>query len=875
MKKIRIVRLLSMFLCAVILLPLLLAVPFAIAVEDEELDICGMPEIAAALEDEAARTADAAAGTTGTIGDVAKNNQVILLLAPFLQWEDINADTTPRLWKALEEAAIGNLNARSRVKEADGAPSLAEGALTISAGTWPRVAHQALPAFQAGDMVGGAFVSDAYSRYLDGNMGDNQIAYLGLPRNIAANARNPFVFVPGTLGSLIEDAGGATVALGSSDMGHSGDASRQLRPAAIAAMNRDGMVRYGTINEAILEHSAQSPYGVRTDLETMRAEIIAARRSLDADKPGLIVIDSGDGYRARMFASEVAPEVAHRQWTDSLATLDAIYVDVRDIFPDAVVIVASQATRSITLDREGFGPIIITGPDITPGLLTSDSTHREGLVIAGDITATILRIMGLPHPVHVIGCEMYVADRLPPLYSPPDKALYQTSLVEQRDVHLDLLMRMSDTAISIEATRVNVITACIYVTVVVLLLGALVVTFGDRRLNALTVRGAKGLIYALILAVLSGPVASWLMFLIHRWPATPQEAITQFALTTAGVWAIAVGLWIFDYSRRGKRLRRSAGDDALVPVASRLPLIFISVVTTVVIVGDQLLGAPASFASFFGYSPIAAFRFYGIGNEGAAILMGSVFVGFALILDSVREAGYTKLEKHIRIWVIPIVGVFITFVGASPLLGASNGFTPFSVAGFSVFWILANDKKITWKSVLAILATIAAFVLAFMALDHFTSGQTHLIRSVDSAAQGGIIEIWHIIVRKAETSWRVLTTSTHFSIVFAALLAFLVYMRLRPAGDFKLLLARNKYFGDAIAAVLVCGIAAVLSNDSGIVLPALMVLCLASSMVWLMLDPVTGLPADNGKGDGCIAPNVETSDAVAVDGAMIEDLKTA
>ncbi|MCL2745938.1 MAG: hypothetical protein FWE48_02425, partial [Coriobacteriia bacterium] len=810
-------------LCAVMLFPL--GAAFVFAAEAGEYDQSNDYETSAEA------TVDVA--LEDGIGNVTEegSNQLILLLAPFLQWEDITPETMPYLWDDLEEAAIGNLNARSRVKEADGAPSLAEGALTISAGTWPLVAHQALPAFEAGDLVSGTPVNLAYGRYLDGVMGDNAIAYLGLPRNIARNEQNPFVFVPGTLGSLIEEAGGATVALGNSDLGHSADASRLLRPAAIAAMNEQGFVRYGNINETILERSPDSPYGVRTDLDSMRAGLADARHNLPAGKPGLIVIDPGDSYRARMFSNEASEEVVQRQWNESLTSLDTIYADARHIFPDATIILASQATRSLALDREGFGPIVITGPQVEPGLLISDSTHREGLVIAGDITASILRIMDLGQPVYVIGCEMRTTDNLPALYSPPNRELYQSSLTERRDVHLDLLVKMSDTAMSIEATRVSVITACIYITIIVLLTGALVITFANKRLSALMTRAVKMILYALILAVLSGPVSSWLMFLIYRWPATPAEAITQFALTTAGLWLVAVALWIYDMKRT-----RPEGASKV----SRLPLIFLSVFTTVVIVADQLLGAPASFASFFGYSPIAAFRFFGIGNEGAAILIGSVLVGIALILDAARDAGRHGLEKHLRIWGIPVIGVFITFVGASPLLGSSNGFTPFSVTGFAVLWILANNRKIDWKNILGVLVAIAGFVFFFMWLDHVTAGQTHLIRSVDSAAQGGLIEIWHIIVRKAETSLRVFTTSTHFSWSFAALLGYLIYMRLRPAGDFKNLITSNKYYGDAIAAVLAAGVAAVLSNDSGIVLPALMVLCLASSIVWLMLGPVRG-----------------------------------
>ncbi|MCL2680195.1 MAG: hypothetical protein FWF11_01760, partial [Coriobacteriia bacterium] len=134
------IRLLSVLLCAALILPFAASLVFA----NEGTEATSDAAPAFALEDSSTAIAD------------KHNNQVILLLAPFLQWEDITPETTPHLWAVLQDAAIGNLNARSRVKEADGAPSLAEGALTISAGTWPLVAHQALPAFQINDVFGDA-----------------------------------------------------------------------------------------------------------------------------------------------------------------------------------------------------------------------------------------------------------------------------------------------------------------------------------------------------------------------------------------------------------------------------------------------------------------------------------------------------------------------------------------------------------------------------------------------------------------------------------------------------------------------------------------------------------------------------------------------
>ena len=65
-----------------------------------------------------------------------------------------------------------------------------------------------------------------------------------------------------------------------------------------------------------------------------------------------------------------------------------------------------------------------------------------------------------------------------------------------------------------------------------------------------------------------------------------------------------------------------------------LPLIVVSGLTTIVLVVDQWLGAPLSFAGTFGYSPLYGARYYGIGNEMAGLLLGSAMVACALVLDT-------------------------------------------------------------------------------------------------------------------------------------------------------------------------------------------------------------------------------------------------
>ena len=759
-----------------------------------------------------------------------ESKQVVLILAPFLRWEDITQDTTPYLWEATEEGAIGALNARSRVKEADGKPSLAEGALTISSGAWPFVDEQALPAFQATEYLGNTIISTAYKRYLDGNMAEYKIAYLGLPRIVQANVQNPFELVPGTLGTLIEDAGGVTVAIGNSDLGYSSDASRLLRPAAIVAMNEQGMVAFGNISEDMLEKDPESPFGVRTDVEAAREELAAAKDVLPAGKPGLIVIDPGDGYRARTFAPDASLQVAENQWAYALGVLDGLYHDAQTEFSDATIIVASQASRSWELNREGFGPIIVTGPGIEPSVLTSQSTHRPGLVISSDITTTILRVMELEKPVSAIGTELVMDFDSPPFPHPGDSGGFP----ELRAERLALLIKMNNTAIAIEATRANVINTTVGAIVAVLLAGAITIIFADRYWSALTVRGIKTLLYVLILGIFCIPPASLLMFLIYRWPATPVQATSQFVIAFAVLWGLAMAVWLVARFV-GKNRNRNI----------RLPLIVMSAVTALLILIDQLVGAPLSFTGFFSYSPIAAFRFYGIGNEGVSVLIGAVLTGLGLALDASNDSGYRRVAKHLRLWGIPLIGGLTIFISTSPLFGANNGASICSVIAFGLFWMLANDKRLTWPRALAILAVGAALLASMILVDRFSGNQTHLARALGSAQSGGLDQLWIIITRKAAINMRVLT-QTNFTYIVVALLGYLAYMRARPSGEFARMVKANPHFGSAITATLAGGVVAYFSNDSGIVLPALMVLYLSAAMVWLMLGPVKGKGEEGG-----------------------------
>ncbi len=274
----------------------------------------------------------------------------------------------------------------------------------------------------------------------------------------------------------------------------------------------------------------------------------------------------------------------------------------------------------------------------------------------------------------------------------------------------------------------------------------------------------------------------------------------------------------------------------------------LSLATVATILVDQWLGGPASFTNFFGYSPLLAARFYGMGNEAAAIVFGAAVVGAALLFDEWPESGGVKLGKRVG---LPILGLLVVFTAAAPFFGANIGVAIWGIVGFGLAWVLMNGHHVSWKLVFWLFVGVVAVIAAFAAIDLFGGGQqTHLGRALVSAEQGGLGELWAIVARKAETNLRVLT-HTNWAYILVATLGFLALMRWRPQGGFASTLEENPHFADAITVSLAAGLVAYFTEDSGIVIPALEVFFVGIALSWLMLSALPcSRAARAGRGTG-------------------------
>lgn len=741
-------------------------------------------------------TALAGALVPATVGLAQpKSRRVVIVLAPYLTWSDLTPTSTPTIWSLAEEGALGAINARSRAREPGEPSSPLEGALTISAGAWAVPSYSAAAAFETDERYEVGTAAEAFRRTTGEQVGDNRIVFLGMPVTQRKNAERSFEVVLGTLGQSVEAAGGVTAAVGNSDVGYITGEQRKVRPAALAAMNAKGLVALGDVSTRLLREDPNAPFGIETDLEAFDEALAeVAERPDESTGPTLVVLDPGDAYRAKKFEPQVTEDIAERHRKRAVATLDEVVRLARERFPDDVIMVASQSTGDpLAGQMEGLGPLVVHG-DGWSGFVSSNSTQRVGLVTNLDVTASVLDTFGIARPVQVLGNEMSL--------SPAPRSLSQ---------RIRVLSRMDATAVAIDSTKVAVVNTFVIFTVVVLVIASVVLVRYRYWTESATRIAATALELMLLLA-LAVPVSSWLMFAWMPWPATAAEAGVGLVATTLVVWSLSLVLRRF--------------------TPMRVPVAVVSLLTCAVLIVDQLLGAPASFTNFFGYSPLMAARFYGIGNEAAAILFGASIVGIALLMDEWPGAGWVRALKR---YGIPALGAIVVIVAAAPVLGANVGVAVWGTAGFALAWVLMNGHHVSFKTVVWLGIVVVGVIAAFAAVDLLGGGpQTHLARAISSADTGGVVELWKIIARKAETNMRVLT-HTNWAYILIAVVAFLAFMRWRPQGDFAQTLGANPDFADAITVSLIAGLVAYFSEDSGIVIPALEVFYVGVAIAWLML----------------------------------------
>jgi hypothetical protein len=355
--------------------------------------------------------------------------------------------------------------------------------------------------------------------------------------------------------------------------------------------------------------------------------------------------------------------------------------------------------------------------------------------------------------------------------------------------------------------------------------------YADEDRHARAAKGAgKPLRYAvaiatlavLLLLVLAGrgirrrPVAlaaTWLARLLVAVPVT----VFLLQLTTWWRWsgaAVVVAV-----------CAGAAIGAALVTIAARrgvvAALLVVPAVSAVVLLVDQLAGAPLQLSAPLGDNPLIAGRFHGMGNIDFA-----VFATAALLCAGVAGGALiARGRRTLGIVLAAVVGVLALVVDAAPLLGDDAGGAVTLLPAVAVLLAVLLGVRVTGRRIVTVVGGAVVAVVAVGALDHArgSGAETHLGRFFGQLVNGD---------GGADIPRRLAAVGRSFgNVPFTLLVVATVVVVVAAREPLRRRVASVAGLPAAVAAIATVAVLGTLLNDSGVVVAAFAVIVLVGAVV--------------------------------------------
>lgn len=402
----------------------------------------------------------------------------------------------------------------------------------------------------------------------------------------------------------------------------------------------------------------------------------------------------------------------------------------------------------------GLTPLAIEGPG---GILFSPATRTAGLVTSADLAPTLLDRLGVERPPEMQGSAATVRE------GSPERA-----------------ERLAERLSFVDLERSAVWSILGVFGALALLVGGLL---GGRR----------GLRFALLFAG-SLPAGALLA------AAFPLTGTVQVAALTAGLaGALAFGCV--------RLLRWPAG-----------PLAGVCLATAALVAADAAAGGALMRFSTLGYNPAFGTRFYGIGNEYAAVLIGALAVGLGALAAQRRK---------LPVWLLAaVVGLAVVVLGA-PAMGGDVGGSLAAGAGLGATAGLLVRKAPEGASKTLRRVVVWGFAGSVFAVAvFFFSGLISPDASHGARAASGQLDLWAIALQKLLLSLGYLTNPLLLVLFLGG--AVLVYAGWRRA--------RGALAAGLLGGAL-CALAVGALNDSGILAALFTLVHPALAAAWVLLLP--------------------------------------
>lgn len=499
-------------------------------------------------------------------------------------------------------------------------------------------------------------------------------------------------------------------------------------------------------------------------------------RSLSARQVADGALPSAAALAARGASALVArPVCEHEPLADAVARTGVRVVQTGDAAADPEGADAAIA-RAVHEDPQGavlvvsepsegsHGFVTVAGPAIEPGLLASTNAHVAGVLAPDDVASLVLLLAGDGRGRG--GVEVV-----------PSRGTDATERLARLEAYYG----------AAHAAQAPIVVAFgVLAGSSVLGLWALVGAAGSARARYWRLVARRSLLFALCL-----PPVTLLSRLVERYPQDPARVLVLVLGIAGALWlAISAGL-----ERRGA----AAG------------VVAASAVTAIVLAADQLAGAPLAPGTAFSYSPLDGFRYYGMGNEGAALLVGSWLAAASLFSDVNEQSRWLP-------WVVA-GGLFALVVAALPVLGANSAVALWGTVTMGVFVVEATRGRVRVRDAALIAASAACAVGLVVVAERLFGAATH----VGGAVAGGSAGVLAAAAQRFAAVVRAYAEHPTALVGFAAW-GVLAWARIRPPAELASAMDARPAVRAAATAALAGGAVASLVEDSSVIVMVLLAL---------------------------------------------------
>lgn len=566
----------------------------------------------------------------------------------------------------------------------------------------------------------------------------------------------------GALGDNIHSAGLKTAIFGNSD-----NDENFLRMASLIPMDSRGLIDYGDVDDIVLEDE-NYPYGIKTDYGKISKEIEKIK-----DHASLIIIDTGDLKRLDLYNSFLNDDTFKKHRKNILREMDKFIGEInKSADEDSMFIVLSPTIENQRLKISGLAPIVIWEHGKTSsGILRSSTTRRDAIITNLDIAPTIANFLDIPKD-DFIGNNIELEDK-------EDNLLYVSKLDSK--TNLTSILR------SPYLKLYNILI------ILVIIISSLYLIF-----NKFYKKGIIKLIETFLVITLSIPLVLLVI------PILGIENIYLYIFASIVSLVILVVLIKLLLSRKNR-------------------LWALLMMNFIIIILDISTGSNLTKSSIMGYDPIIGARYFGIGNELLGVLLASMTLVLAYLLN--------KYNNKLLLIILPIT---VLLVG-HPNLGANVGGTISVLFASIIFIFLISDIRINFKRLLLTGLGVAIVILVIGAIDIFINpNPTHLGKTILMIISNGPLSILSVLLRKLSVNIRLMKVSTWAKVLYTSLI-FGVLLFKSYRSKIKSIYSRYKYLDIGFLSLISGSIIGLLLNDSGLLLAAISSMIMIITLIYLLM----------------------------------------